>query len=199
MKKFPTFKDFVEAAKVKINGGNGVVCEGGFVLTSAHVLHPKMNGELLLSEVAIESFTTVDGRDLFAKILHCDIAADLAILGCFSEGRPQNLVNFFQDNPAVAVSRKLKFPSEIDIEVFAPCGVITGTAAIHPTSVCKISLQTDIVLKPGDSGSPIFHAGKLIGVVSRSDQDARWADTPLISRCLPVWLNAQITNTKHER
>lgn len=139
--------------------GTGVVIEGKRILTNAHVV-------LYANQVVIE--LPKSSLRIAATVEAVSSGMDLAVLKLEDE-------SFFEKRPPLPRSSQWPSPKDAVKAYGYPSGASTPTLAQGVISHIQyawyfdntrgIRFQLDATIKPGDSGGPVLHDGKMIGLV----------------------------------
>lgn len=167
----------------KFSTGSGVIIDGGYILTAAHVIS---NG------VYVEVKKSINPKKFIAHVKWISHDADLALLEVedqsFFEGtRPLKFGKIPHRQDGVAVYGYPQGGNEISITQ----GIISRieqTLYVH-SDFDLLSLQIDAAINPGNSGGPVFDAqGNIVGIamqsLSSADNIGYLVPTPVIKHFL---------------
>ena len=195
------FQSNVEKATVSLPklGGQGVLVEGGFILTAAHCIAWKCDGSMVLGDHFIEDISTSLGI-LKVSPLAVEPVNDIAVLGSldsqtfFSEA--DEFEKFCENTDAVPLCLS-------NFELFQPFPVyvrthkqewVKGDAQQCYEHAPSLWVETDDQIEGGTSGGPIINeAGELVGissnfcVVADSQQKCN-GSVPRPHLALPAWV-----------
>jgi S1-C subfamily serine protease len=195
----------VELATVQLSalGGQGVLVEGGVVLTAAHCLGWDGTGAMVLGDDFIVEMTTREGHIVKAGIAAVEPVADIAVLSALDGQR------FFDESDAfeawaeavgglrVATDEYPLF-EHVVVSVLSHTGAwLTGTVMLCDEYAASLAVEARV--EGGTSGGPIVDAaGRLVGVVSVAgdtpDGAVQTGSCPRPHMALPVWVCRNLLN-----
>lgn len=193
----------VEGATVRLprRGGQGVLVEGGVILTAAHCLEWNGEGAMALGARYWCDVTTRDGRTFQVEPWAVEPITDVAVLGAvdgqvlFDAG--EAFEEWAEGTPAVRVGRD-DYPlfEAIPAYVLSHEGEwIAGTVQQCREDAPTLALETMAPVRGGTSGGPIVdESGALIGLVSSAggvgavEKGGTSGPCPRPHLALPVWV-----------
>jgi hypothetical protein len=197
----------VENATVTIlkKGGRGVLVKNGLILTAAHCIEFKCDGEMALGDYFIEEIETSEGKKLKVVPYAVEPVSDIAVLGSL-DGQTfykeaTEFENFCEGKKGLSLCLK-KFAWRVEVPGWIYTHKktwIKGKMTKYDTkkNAPTISFDADEDIEAGTSGSPIINErGELMGIVSYAagtDGTTREGMVPSPLFALPVWLYQEIT------
>ena len=187
--------------------GRGVLVRGGLILTAAHCISYKLEGEMALGDVFIEELIPATGQNLRTTPWCVEPVTDVAALGPLDEQSFPKEVDAFEAFCAkiepVRVHRREPEPfKQFTVYIYAHDGTwVRGTAARYSAEAAIIFVEADQPVKGGASGGPIVNeSGDLVGIISVFTDSARHGkvDGPAPFPCLalPVWVCRRILSAQ---
>ena len=155
----PFFGGFLggRARRTQSLGSGLIVDSSGIVVTNAHVIEGA-------SRIVV---TTLDGRELEAKVLGSDRDADLAVLKVSAKGLPSTPLGQSTDllmgETVVAIGNPFGLSHTVTTGVLSARGRTVRSE--EGLASYTDFLQTDTSINPGNSGGPLVDlAGRVIGI-----------------------------------
>ena len=106
-----------------------------------------------------------DGSETFGKVFANDTRLDLALAKVQQRGTP---VSFYSDNTLTLGSTVAAIGHPAGLEYSITRGTVSGIRRLpsnhDPSGKAVRLIQTDVAIKPGNSGGPLYLGGKVIGV-----------------------------------
>ena len=146
--------------------GSGVILEGEFLITNAHVIN-------YAQRIEIQPSGSADRFE--AEVAFVSYEDDLALL------RPED-PDFFSTFPAVSLSASLPasgskvqvvgFPSGGE-EISTTAGIVSRFLFRRAGGFRGLAIQTDAPINEGNSGGPVFQDGKVVGIAFQKDKQAK--------------------------
>ena len=193
----------VENATVRLpaTGGQGVLVEGGVILTAAHCIEWDGHGAMVLGDHFLTDVTTRDGRAHQVAPLAVEPVTDIAVLGALDGQTFYDKCEAFEEwceqTPGVRVGR-VEYPLFTPIPVYVLShegGWLPGTVQQCREEAQMLALEMILPIKSGTSGGPIVDgSGALLGIVSNAggsdavEAGGRSGNCPRPHLALPVWV-----------
>jgi len=195
----------VEKATVNFlkKGGQGVLVEGGFILTAAHCIDCNCEGDMTMDEYIIEEIETINGN-LKIQPFAVEPVKDIAVLGSLDDQAFNKEATQFEkycDNikpiPLCTNNFELDEKKFVSYIFTHKKSWVKATTIYIPT---RLDMYTEEPIESGTSGSPIVNEkGELIGIVSQSKIDSPELETGEYfshgshpNMTLPVWVLKKI-------
>jgi S1-C subfamily serine protease len=182
----------VENATVRLPqlGGQGVLVEGGVILTAAHCLQWNGEGAMALGDSFVCDVVTRDGRTLQVEPYAVEPVHDIALLGADVNDRKSYMAfeAWCDQTRGVRVGRdEYELFAPVPVDVFSHKGEwIAGTVQQVCEDAPTLVLMTSPPIQGGTSGGPIVDgSGALVGVVSWGELEG---NCPRPHMALPVWV-----------
>ncbi|MAG35271.1 MAG: hypothetical protein CL878_03345 [Dehalococcoidia bacterium] len=157
----------VAFVQVASGSGSGVLIEGGYLLTNAHVVWP-------FEQVRVVFGDRSEHQEV--PVAHWDLMADLALLGPIQTGLPQRALGDGEDLAIGSEVLSIGYPGEPD-EFPQPTlatGVLSRFRVWEPIQMTF--LQTDAKVAGGQSGGVLISRdGEIIGITSLSFAEEQFA------------------------
>jgi len=194
----------IEKATVVLpnKGGQGVLIPGHFILTAAHCIDFKWEGEpLSILDCLLENVRTIKGQSFRVSLLAIDSLHDIAILGPATHDdlwqEATEFINFCEKIKPVPICQK-----ELEAGMFFPVHVYThkgtwttGRAVESGENPRFLLVGFDEQLEGGTSGGPVINeSGELVGIVSTASigQSSCNGQVPRPHLILSVWVCREI-------
>src|SRR3569833_2783007 len=137
-------------------GSGFIVSADGYILTNTHVVG---NAD----EVTVR---LTDRREFPAKVVGADERADVAVIKVSASNLPT--VKLGDPSKVKPGQWVLAIGSPFGFENSATAGIISATSRSLPSDNYVPFIQTDVAVKPGNSGGPLFYLlGEVIGINSQ--------------------------------
>src|SRR3984957_6253911 len=139
------------------SGSGGLVPADGFVLTNSHVVQGARGAEV----------TTLDGRQIHARVLGDDPDCDLALLRIddgvtLPAAKLGDSAKLKRGQIAIAIGNPLGFDASVTTGVVSALG---RSLRAKSGRMIEDVIQTDAALNPGNSGGPLVSSrGEVIGI-----------------------------------
>lgn len=132
-----------------------IIGSDGLILTAAHVVAGIDEAQVQLD----------DGRRFSARVVGADRRTDIGLLKIEATGLPTAVIGdssrLAAGDPVVAISSPFGFHGSVTTGVVSALDRVLGGAGDIPF------IQTDVVINPGSSGSPLFNRdGEVVGINS---------------------------------
>ncbi len=192
----------VERAAVKLlkKGGQGILVEGNLILTAAHCVDFKCDGEMVLGNDFLEPIQTCCGVFNVAA-LAVEPVNDLAVLGPVDGQVLPADAEAFEDFCAATKSvpictSEFELFKEIPISIFTHKGAwIRGQAQQCANHAAMLFIHAEEQIEGGTSGSPIVNRqGEVVGIVSHSSTGSEdcHGRAPRPHLVMPAWAYQRI-------
>ena len=198
---------FTDVAKATVTllekGGQGVLVSGNLVITAAHCIDFRCEGEMVLGDYFIEKIKT-DERELKVTPLAVEPVSDLAVLGSLDDQvfakEAEDFENFCEHTKPVPLCRTdFELFRKFRVYIYTHKGTwVTGSAMQCCEDAEALSVEADEQIEGGTSGSPIINdLGELVCIVSNFSlaAEAQRKSEGLAPRphlALPVWVCRRI-------
>lgn len=191
----------VKEATVKVlgKGGQGVLIDGGAILTAAHCIDFKCDASMVLGAIYIEKIKTSKGQLLKVAPLVVEPVSDIAILGSLDDQTFLEEAGEFQEfcmttKPIRLCLRDFKRFRKFPIRIYTHKGTwVTGSAARYGEEGHVLWIEADKPIEGGTSGGPIIdESGELVAIVSnfsevKNSQERPSGCAPRPHLTIPVW------------
>jgi len=195
----------VERSTIKVlgKGGQGVLVSGNLIITAAHCVDFKCEGEMALGDYFIEKIKA-GKRELKVAPLAVEPVSDLAVLGSLDEQEFAKEAEDFEKfcehtNPLPVCRRDFELFQGFRVHIYTHKRTwVTGSAMQCCKDAQSLFVETDDQIEGGTSGGPIINdSGELVGIVSTSSdtgegQRKSSGSSPRPHLALPVWVCRQI-------
>jgi hypothetical protein len=161
--------------KSSVQGSGFIVKSDGHIITAAHVLRPdarKYKSAVIKSDISVKVggyFVPPIPAALLTKQDDLDVA--LIKIPTIAKPWPTVQIDPFAGNGPHPWLYALGFPGQVDLTSEGPGRITSSNAVVDgkPTEWW----QTNVSLKPGDSGGPIFNdQGEVVGIAGAIDGDS---------------------------
>ena len=202
----------VAKATVTLSGkdGQGVLVNSNLILTAAHCIDFRCEGEMVLGDYFIEEIKTGE-RELKVAPLAVEPVNDLAVLGSLDNQEfskeADDFEKFCEDTKPVPLCRRdFVLFRKFRVHIYTHKGIwVTGSAMQCCEDAHVLQVETEDQIEGGTSGGPIIDdSGDLVGIVSifcDIDEGQRicHGSVPLPHLALPVWVCCQIEKGEEQR
>jgi len=202
------YSDVAEATVTLLKkGGQGVLVDGDLIITAAHCIDFRCEGEMVLGDHFIERIKTGQ-RELKAAPRAVEPVSDLAVLGSldgqqFSK-EAEDFEEFCEHTKPVRLCRSdFALFRKFRVHIHTHFGKwLTGSAMQCGEDAQALAIEADEKIEGGTSGGPIINdSGELVGIVSNStDQPGMQCKfeglAPRPHLALPVWVCRRIFDRK---
>lgn len=196
---FRMFKN-VELATVRLPsmGGQGVLVNGGIVLTAAHCVEYRGGGTL--GSDTLVSMVSAGGKNMTGQLLAIEELSDLAVIGARDPMKYDCTNDPFDTFVDSAVGVRVCW-GEIKTNKIIPVSILThnkgwirGETLITHHDGPLLSVVANEPIDGGTSGGPVVtDAGELVGVVSNGTFTNQSPGlVPQMCLALPVWVCQKI-------
>jgi hypothetical protein len=209
-----------EVAKATVTlpklGGQGVLVNGNLIITAAHCIDFKRDGNRAPGRHQpgsyVEDIKTARGEFKVALVA-ADPISDVAVFGALDGQGTRELFEkkvhfemFCEGTKPVPLCLSDFQPFQsFPVQIFTHIGIwVTGSATQCPEDVHILWVEADRPIDCSSSGGPIINEqGELVGIVSdfcmaTSGQDKSKGPVPRPHLTLPVWVCRRIISAKHE-
>ncbi|MGO9372447.1 MAG: serine protease [Syntrophobacteraceae bacterium] len=156
-------------------GGLGVLVTGNLIITAAHCIEFKCEGEMVLGDCFREEIETAHGK-LQVQPLAVEPVSDIAVLGSLDNYKETvKFEEFCTATEAIEVDQSdHELFQEFPVYIYTHKGTwVKGRAQQCSEDAPSLALDTDKKIECGTSGGPIINdSGALVGIVSNSIDDA---------------------------
>jgi hypothetical protein len=191
----------IERAVVTLlaKGGRGILVNGGVVLTAAHCVEYKTEGEMILGDFFLEDIETSQGDSFKIEPYAVEPVSDLAALGATNIPELiQEVVKFAnfceKTKPVTLCLKPPPIGESYPIYIYTHKGMwVKGCGYGTDTGIMFFDAEAPI--EGGTSGSPIVDdSGELVGIVLNANESAGTCtgSGPSLIHALPVWILAMI-------
>ena len=146
--------------------GSGVILDGGFLITNAHVV-------TYAQRIEVQPNGSTDRFE--AEIAYLSFDDDLALL------RLED-TSFFETFPSVALARVLPaVGSEVEVagfptggdELSKTSGIVSRLLYRRGDGFTGLAIQVDAPINEGNSGGPVFQDGEVVGIAFQKNKEAQ--------------------------
>lgn len=194
----------VEMATVRLTkkNGQGVIVQGGLILTAAHCVEASIEGEMALGDFFLQE-VECGGHAIVTQVLAVEPVSDIAVLGMPDDQSFYKEANDYEKVLNLIEPIELRFN---DIEQFReiPAMIFTHRKTWLQANVQKCNESTPLLfvtgadIEQGTSGGPVIDKeGLLLGIVSTcggpkseipDKKDYCAGHLAWASHALPVWI-----------
>jgi len=201
---------YTDVAKATVTllrkGGQGVLVRNNLIITAAHCIDFRIEGEMVLGDYFIEEIKTGE-RELKVTPLAVEPVSDIAVLGSLDDQvfnkEAEDFEKFCEHTKPVPLCRS-------NFELFQKFRVyiynssekwVTGSAMQCREDAQTLSVEAEEQIEDGASGAPIINdSGDLVGIVSNFSvaqaQHKSQGRVPRPNLALPVWVCRRIFDQK---
>ena len=138
-------------------GSGFIISADGYVLTNAHVVDGA-------DEITVK---LTDKREYKAKVIGADKRTDVALIK-IEANAPLPSVKFADPNRLKVGEWVVAIGSPFGFENTVTAGIVSAKGRSLPSENFVPFIQTDVAIKPGNSGGPLFNMrGEVVGVNSQ--------------------------------